>query len=70
MRWIRRPTVNASHSAEDRLLTGDQLAVSALTEQDRVLFDIAPVPIWLEDWSEVEIFCTEMRRMGVADLRT
>jgi signal transduction histidine kinase len=31
--------------------------------------DIAPAPIWLEDWSEVEAFCLDMKAKGVTDLR-
>jgi signal transduction histidine kinase len=35
---------------------------------DRILFDNAPTPIWLEDWSAVEAFCAEQRAAGVADI--
>lgn len=40
-----------------------------LGARDRRLLEIAPAPIWLEDWSDVATFCAEMRADGVEDLR-
>jgi hypothetical protein len=33
------------------------------------LFEIAPTPIWLEDWSAVERFCDEQKRAGTTNVR-
>jgi hypothetical protein len=51
------------------LLTDPGISEAALSRQDRILFDIAPAPIWLEDWSQVEAFCDKIRATGVTDLR-
>ena len=51
------------------MLTDPGIYEAVLSRQDRILFDIAPAPIWLEDWSQVAAFCDEIRATGVADLR-
>lgn len=33
------------------------------------MFEIAPAPIWLEDWSAVQDFCQNQRAAGTTDLR-
>ncbi len=35
---------------------------------DRFLFENAPTPIWLEDWTGVEAFCEAKRAEGVEDI--
>ncbi len=35
---------------------------------DRFLFDNAPTPIWLEDWTAVEAFCAARKAEGVGDI--
>ncbi|MDJ0952199.1 MAG: ATP-binding protein [Acidimicrobiia bacterium] len=35
---------------------------------DRFLFDNAPTPIWLEDWTAVEAFCEARKAEGVEDI--
>ncbi len=50
-------------------MTDPGIRQTELSRPDRILFDIAPAPIWLEDWSQVEAFCDEMRAAGVTDLR-
>ncbi|MGA9596748.1 MAG: ATP-binding protein [Acidimicrobiia bacterium] len=42
---------------------------SSLSPNDRVLLEIAPAPIWLEDWSGVAALCETRRAAGVTDLR-
>jgi two-component system NtrC family sensor kinase len=42
---------------------------TTLGTNDRVLLEIAPAPIWLEDWSAVAAFCDSRRAAGVTDLR-
>lgn len=51
------------------MLTNPATSTVELSRQDRILFDIAPAPIWLEDWTEVQAFCDAMRMSGITDLR-
>ena len=52
------------------LLADQKVDVSCLTGQDRVLFEIAPTPIWLEDWTLVQNYCVEAKKAGISDLRS
>jgi signal transduction histidine kinase len=47
----------------------EKVDTASLAGEDRVLFEIAPAPIWLEDWSAVERFCDQQRSAGITDMR-
>ncbi|MDJ0662956.1 MAG: GAF domain-containing protein [Acidimicrobiia bacterium] len=44
-------------------------AAPTIATSSRALLEVIPAPIWLEDWSEVEVFCAEQRAAGCTDLR-
>jgi signal transduction histidine kinase len=52
------------------LVAVEKVDTAQISADDRVLFEIAPAPIWLEDWSAVERFCDQQRAAGVTDLRS
>ncbi|PZM07968.1 sensor domain-containing diguanylate cyclase [Rhizobium tubonense] len=37
---------------------------------DSVLFDLAPIPLWIEDFSDVKVLFEQWRSQGVSDIRT
>ena len=51
------------------MLIDPRTDTSPLTGQDQLLFEIAPAPIWLQDWTGVAEFRSQMRADGVVDLR-
>jgi signal transduction histidine kinase len=51
------------------MVTTRNTRTSNLSANDRVLLELAPAPMWLEDWSAVAAFCDARRAAGVTDLR-
>lgn len=69
MTAFARPTGEARCSVEADLVAVEKLDSGQFTGEDRVLFEIAPAPIWLEDWSAVADWCNQQRASGVTDIR-
>ena len=59
---ILLPEVNA--------VTASVLEFTSAGGHERALREIVPAPIWIEDWTEVERFCDNLRAAGITDIKT
>ncbi len=54
---------------QHEVLTGTGPENGGLSAPSQALLEVLPAPIWVEDWTAVETFCTEQRNAGCTDLR-
>ena len=51
-------------------MTSAPLAISLAAADDQNMFDLAPVSLWLEDYSAMRALFAQWRQQGVRDLRS